>query len=69
MDTCVCMAGFPRCSPETITTLLISNTPIQNKKFFVFFFSKKGSKEKKSEKLIMVYKIFLPTSKIKCQWH
>ena len=32
MDTCVCMAEFLRCSPETITTLLISYTPLQNKK-------------------------------------
>ena len=32
MDTC--MAESLHCSPETITTLLISYTPIQNKKFF-----------------------------------
>ena len=31
MDTC--MAESIHCSPETITTLLISYTPIQNKKF------------------------------------
>ena len=30
MDTCICMAE----SPETITTLLIGYTPIQNKFFF-----------------------------------
>ena len=30
MDTCICMAESPPCSPETITTLLISYTPIQN---------------------------------------
>ena len=29
MDTCICVAE----SPETITTLLIGYTPIQNKKF------------------------------------
>ena len=32
MDTCVCMAASLRCSPETITTLLIGYIPIQNKK-------------------------------------
>ena len=31
MDTCICIKV---CSPETITTLLIGYTPIQNKKFF-----------------------------------
>ena len=30
MDTCVCMAEFLHCSPETITTLLIGYTPTQN---------------------------------------
>ena len=34
MDPCICMAESLSCSPETITTLLISYTPIQNKKFF-----------------------------------
>ena len=33
MDTCMCMAESLCCSPETITTLLISCTPNQNKKF------------------------------------
>ena len=33
MDTCVCMAAFLHCSPEIITILLISCTPIENKKF------------------------------------
>ena len=32
MDTCIWMAEFPICSPETIITLLISHIPIQNKK-------------------------------------
>ena len=32
MDTCICMAESLCCSPETITRLLISYTPIQNKK-------------------------------------
>ena len=33
MDTCVCMAESFRGSPEIITILLISCTPIENKKF------------------------------------
>jgi len=33
MDTYICMPESLRCSPETITTLLIGYTPIQNKKF------------------------------------
>ena len=32
-DTCVCMAAFLHCSPEIITILLISCTPIENRKF------------------------------------
>ena len=32
LDTCICMAKCLHCSPETITTLLIGYTPIQNKK-------------------------------------
>ena len=35
MDTCVYVAEFLHCSPKTIVTLLIGNTPIQNKKFEV----------------------------------
>ena len=31
MDTCICMAEFRLCSPETIT-LLTGQIPIQNKK-------------------------------------
>ena len=30
MDTCICMAESLCCPPETITTLLVSHTPIQN---------------------------------------
>ena len=30
MDTCVYMAESIHCSPETVTTLLIIYTPIQN---------------------------------------
>ena len=33
MDACICMTESPCCLPETITTLLIGYTPIQNKKF------------------------------------
>ena len=32
-DTCICTAGSLYCSPEIITTLLITYTSIQNKKF------------------------------------
>ena len=35
MDTCICIAESLCCSLETITTLLISYTLIQNKKFKV----------------------------------
>ena len=30
MDTCICMAESLHCSPETIATLSIGYTPIQN---------------------------------------
>ena len=43
MDTCIYMIESLRCLPDTITTLLIGYTPIQNKKlwfFFVCFFFK-----------------------------
>ena len=33
----ICMAESLCCSPETITTLLIGHSPIQNKKKFFFF--------------------------------
>jgi len=33
MDTCICMAESLGCLPETITTLFISYTPLQNNKF------------------------------------
>ena len=35
MDTCICIAGFLHCSSETIITLLMCYTPIQNKKFIM----------------------------------
>ena len=31
VDTCICIAESLYCSPETMTALLISYTPIQNK--------------------------------------
>ena len=34
MDTGICMAESLCCSPETITTVFIDYTPIQNKKVF-----------------------------------
>ena len=40
MDTCICMADPLQCSPETITTLLISYTPTHNIKFKSFNFSR-----------------------------
>ena len=45
MDTCMCMADSLSSSPETTTTLLISYTPIQNKKFKVW----KKKKEKNED--------------------
>ena len=32
MDTCICMARSLPCPPETITTVLISYTQVQDKK-------------------------------------
>ena len=32
MDTCICVAESLGCSPETMTTLLIGCTPVQNAK-------------------------------------
>ena len=32
MDTCISITKFPCCVPESIKTLLIGYTPIQNKK-------------------------------------
>ena len=37
VDTCIHMAESFHCSPETITTLLIGHTPIQNKKNFLMY--------------------------------
>ena len=46
--TCMCMAESLHCSPETITTLLIDYTPIQNKKLNVW------RKKKKKDKLFAI---------------
>ena len=35
MDTCICVAEFFHCSPETSTTLLTGYSSVQNKKFKV----------------------------------
>ena len=46
MDTCICMAESVHHSPETITTLLIGYTPIQNA-FGVLKKIKKNNNNKK----------------------
>ena len=43
MDTCICMTESLHGLPETITTLLIGYTPIQNKKKGDFFKKKSFS--------------------------
>ena len=53
MDTCTCMAESLCYSPETITTLLIGYSPIQNKKF-----KKKDIKRKKVTSLIYQRDVF-----------
>ena len=50
MDTCICMAESICSPPETITTLLIVYTPIQNKKL-----KKKKQTEKNSKKIKINY--------------
>ena len=49
MDTCICLAESHHSSPETITTLLIDYTPIQNKKLKVW-----RGKKKKKDKLFAI---------------
>ena len=41
MDTCLWMADSLCCAPETVITLLIGYTPMQNKKLKNSFFSLK----------------------------
>ena len=50
MDTCIRMVESFRCSPETIITLLIGYTPIQNKKL---------KKKVKSEKPILYINTYM----------
>ena len=38
MDTCVCLAESPCCSPKTVTLLLTRCTPIQNKKLNIYIY-------------------------------
>ena len=38
MDTCTCVGESLCCSPEAITTLLISYTPLEDKEFKKIFF-------------------------------
>ena len=40
IDICIGMAESLCCPPKTITTLLISYAPIENKMFFFFFLKK-----------------------------
>ena len=58
IDTCMCMAESLRCSPETITTLLISYTLIQNKKFKIM---KKNGSLAMTTHLHMVVYMTLPS--------
>ena len=48
IDTCIHMAESLCCSPETITALLISSTPIQNK----MLKNNYNNNQKKKKKLI-----------------
>ena len=56
MDTYICMAESLRCSPESITTLLIAYTPIQNQKFFF----KKKKRTMLSAKVLKYPKVARP---------
>ena len=56
MDTCICMTESLCCPPETITTLSIGHTPLQNKKL------KKKKKEKENLSLPQAPPSSLPTS-------
>ena len=58
MDTCVCMAESLCCPPETITTLLISYVPKQNKKLkiYIIFYNPCNGKKHKITNLIYFLK-------------
>ena len=55
MDTCIGMAESIHCSPETITTLLIGCTPIQN----VLVLNKKKIFKVKKMNFFQIYFLFL----------
>ena len=66
MDTCIGMAKSLCCPPETITILLISYTPIQNKKFNL----------KKRQRALVAINVCLvlfyitdPQNAVPNQWH
>ena len=67
VDTCIYMAESLRCSPETITALLISYTPTQNafgvKKIKILKKKRKIWKEKSD--LSWGYEILLESYKLK----
>ena len=46
MDTGLCVAESLLHSPETVTTLLIGYTPVQNKKYDIWRKNKSGNKKK-----------------------
>ena len=46
MDTCTSVAESLHCSPETVTSLLMNDSPMQNKKFKILFKEKKKKKRK-----------------------
>ena len=51
MDTCICVTESLHCLPETITTLLISYTPMQNKqkRLELWLLGKESKKDSKIE--------------------
>ena len=52
VNTCICMAEPLYCSLETVTTLSISYTPIQNKKL-------KKESEKTTQKTKDIFKLYI----------
>ena len=58
MDTCLCVVESLHCPPETVTTLLISYTLIQNKKFKIM---KKNGSLAMTTHLHMVVYMTLPS--------
>ena len=62
MDTCICTAESLHCLPETITTLLIGYTPVQNKNF-------KKKKEKESVKEHLLSGRYVPGTILSVEVH